>query len=127
MLLSLQKLASECVKEMKENEPMVITEEEQGRHDRATHCHICKKELNGDSVRDHDHITGKYRGPAHSSCNITFFSKRELPVVFHNLKGYDSHFILKQAFSLKCKDIWAIPNMEKFISFGWGKLKFIDS
>jgi hypothetical protein len=58
----------------------------------------------------------------------TSIEKRCLPIVFHNLKNYDSHFILQQAFSLKCKNIWAIPNnMEKFISFGWGKLKFIDS
>ena len=128
MLLSLQSLANKCVKEMKKNEPMVITPEEQEQHDKATHCHICNKELNGDSVRDHDHETGKYRGAAHSKCNINYFKRRCVPIVFHNLKNYDSHFIIKQAFSLKCKNIWAIPNNnEKFISFGWGPLKFIDS
>ena len=128
MLLSLQGLANKCVKEMKKNEPMNITPEEQEQHNKATHCHICNNELNGDSVRDHDHETGKYRGAAHSKCNINYFQRRRLPIVFHNLKNYDSHFLLQQAFSLKCRNIWAIPNNnEKFISFGWGELKFIDS
>ena len=53
-----------------------------------------------------------------------------LPIVFHNLKGYDSHIILKEAFEI-CgtdKNITAIPNsMEKFMTFGVGDIKFIDS
>ena len=37
----------------------------------ATHCWICEKELNGDKVLDHCHITGKYRGAAHKACNLS--------------------------------------------------------
>ena len=46
---------------------------------------------------DHCHITGKYRGSAHQDCNLILKldpSKFKVPVIFHNLRGYDSHFIM---------------------------------
>jgi len=47
-------------------------------------------------VRDHDHLTGGSRGAAHNSCNLKYSWRHyKLPVIFHNLKGYDSHLILK--------------------------------
>jgi hypothetical protein len=53
-------------------------------------------------------------------------------VVFHNLKGYDSHMIIKKAYEINNqlgnKKIDVIPNSyEKFMSFSIGDLKFIDS
>ena len=48
-------------------------------------------------VRDHCQITGKFRGSAHSKCNV------KIPVVFHNLKGYDGHFIMQQIGKTKRK------------------------
>ena len=33
-------------------------------------CRFCEKEILSDKVRDHCHLTGKYRGPAHNTCNI---------------------------------------------------------
>ena len=51
-------------------------------------------------------------------------------MVFHNLRGYDSHLIIKKAFEV-VKDgesINAIPNSgEKLMTFSIGNLKFIDS
>ena len=76
---------------------MVIIHEEEEKFNQATHCHICEKELKNDRVRDHDHITGKYRGAAHSECNINYNYKNvKIPVVFHNLRGYDSHLIMQE-------------------------------
>lgn len=50
-----------------------------------------------------------------------------IPVVFHNLKGYDGH-LLMQAMSRGNGEIKYIPNnMEKYISFSLGNLRFIDS
>ena len=49
-------------------------------------------------VRDHCHITGKYRGSAHQECNLKLRVNPEeikIPVIFHNLRGYDSHFIMQ--------------------------------
>src|ERR1044072_8576845 len=75
------------------------------------------QELNGDSVKDHCHITGKYRGPAHKDCNIQLQIKAgqmHIPVIFHNLSGYDSHIIMKGIGAMECPDdIEPIPyNME---------------
>ena len=56
-------------------------------------CHICKKQYRANDirVRDHCHITGKYRGSAHQDCNLKLrvdFKTYKLPVIFHNLKCY---------------------------------------
>ena len=46
-------------------------------------------------VRDHCHYTGKYRGAAHSICNLRYKVVKEIPVVFHNGSANDYHFIIK--------------------------------
>ncbi|XP_065640538.1 uncharacterized protein LOC136073101 [Hydra vulgaris] len=79
-------------------------------------CHICEKDLNEDRVRDHCHITGKYRGAAHSDCNLQFKVPKFIPVLFHNLSGYDSHLSIKKL--SEGRKINCIPNNEeKYISF----------
>lgn len=50
-------------------------------------------------MRDHCHITGKYRGSAHQDCSLKLRISAEnfkLPVIFHNSRGYDSHFIMQE-------------------------------
>ena len=50
-----------------------------------------------------------------------------IPVIFHNLKGYDGH-LLMQAMARVLGEIRCIPtNTEKYISFSLGNLRFIDS
>ena len=80
-----------------------MTEQETKYHVKATHCWVCEKELGNfktnPKVRDHCHFTGQYRGPAHKSCNLKLKTKpgvTKIPVVFHNLKGYDSHLIMQK-------------------------------
>ncbi|XP_073254267.1 uncharacterized protein [Porites lutea] len=53
-------------------------------------------ELKEDKVRDHCHFTGNYRGAAHNKCNLMCKKPRILPVIFHNLQGYDAHLFIKQ-------------------------------
>ena len=109
---------------------MYMTREDRQAHNRATTCHVCQKLLAGDSVRDHCHITGKYRGAAHNTCNLKLRLNPKttvIPVAFHNLRGYDSH-LLMQAISKVEGNISCIPNnTEKYISFSLGQLRFIDS
>ena len=99
-------------------------------HRTASRCHVCDKPLEGDSVKDHCHITGRYRGAAHSDCNLKLRLSPKtttIPVVFHNLRGYDSH-LLMQAISKVEGRMSCIPNnTEKYISFSLGQLRFIDS
>lgn len=95
------------------------------------YCHEALEVNNyRDAVKDHCHITGKYRGAAHNACNLKLRIKPQtmsIPVIFHNLKGYDSH-LLMQAMSRVTGQINCIPNnMEKYISFSLGNLRFMDS
>ena len=96
----------------------------------AETCHVCDKPLEGDSVRDHCHIMGEYRGAAHNACNLKLRlnpKTTSIPVVFHNLRGYDSHLLI-QAISKVEGRVSCIPNnTEKYISFSLGQLRFIDS
>ena len=143
--------------------PLKMTDEDNESFQRAKECHICKKPFGKDEdgvrnvggknikkvkiknvkVRDHCHVTGKYRGAAHASCNLNFKLTDKIPVVFHNLKGYDSHFIMQEIGNIAKKhiyfdeekkkyynvDINVIPyNMEKYLAFMLGyNLVFIDS
>ena len=50
-------------------------------------------------VRDHCHFTGKYRGFAHQECNLKLKlnpNNVKIPVIFHNLRGYDTYFIMQE-------------------------------
>ena len=83
------------------NKPLVMTEVDEQNFKTMDRCHICgEKYTDKDvSVRDHCHITGKFRDSAHQECNLKLRIKPEnikIPVIFHNLRGYDSHFIMQQ-------------------------------
>ena len=121
------------------NKPLKMTNEDEKSFQKATHCHICEKKYRVDDVpvRDHCHVTGKYRGSAHQTCNLKLKISAEnikIPVVFHNLKGYDSHFIMNELGELIKKGEENIKinviaqNAEKYMAFYIGKhLSFIDS
>ena len=124
-----------------------MTDADEDLFQKAVKCHICDiKYTNKDiRARDHCHITGKYRGSAHQDCNLKLKidpNKIKIPVIFHNLKGYDSHFIMQQIGKISKEhtytnkkgqkvqmDINAIPNnMEKYMAFMLGNhLVFLDS
>ena len=137
-----------CKKTMKTffNKPLKMTKEDEEEFEKAKECHICDKKYTEKDirVRDHCHITGKYRGSAHQDCNLKLRINPEeikIPVIFHNLRGYDCHFIMQEigaivknnTYTKKGKeikmDINAIPNnMEKYMAFMLGNhLTFIDS
>ena len=73
---------------------LIMTAEQNEEVERSNICWICGRLINSDEkVRDHCHITGKYRGEPHWNCNINLKINKNVPVIFHNLKGYDSHII----------------------------------
>ena len=111
----------EDVKAIANIEPkeMIFTEEDIEQFNKASDCWICGESLGNDRVRDHCHFTGRYRGPAHNSCNLKYRKPKSVSVFFHNLSGYDSHlFIKKLGSSDEKENIDCIPNNEeKYISF----------
>ncbi|XP_073962457.1 uncharacterized protein [Choristoneura fumiferana] len=101
--------------------------------DNSEPCHICGELFKENEVYviDHCHLTGAVRGRAHNSCNVNFKLPRFIPVIFHNLSGYDGHLFIKELSKSK-GEIHCIPyNKEKYISFskrvGKITLRFIDS
>ena len=64
-------------------------------YDNSTNCHIYNEELGEDRVRDHCHLSGKFRGAAHEVCNLKYKVPTFFSVVFHNLYGYDSYLFIK--------------------------------
>ena len=127
----LSKLLTNIIDE--EAKPMNLTPADLEKIKHQTICHICQKKLGTGFVRDHDHITGLFRSLAHASCNLkyrprknNFSSQYFIPIFFHNLRGYDSHFIIKEL--KQCHKTHVIANsMEKYISFSINNLKFVDS
>ena len=75
-----------------------MSAEDEERFQLRNICWICEKlfDVGDNKVRDHCHITGKYRGSAHWSCIINFKLTKDVPVIFPNLKGYDSHLIMQE-------------------------------
>ncbi|XP_054718997.1 uncharacterized protein LOC129228343 [Uloborus diversus] len=98
--------------------PMVLSPQEEMNFKTAAQCHICGGRLGSDRVRDHDHLTGRYRGAAHRACNLKYRVRKMIPVIFHNLKNYDAHHIVKTLGDFPGYEYSVIPtNMEKYISF----------
>ena len=163
----------DCRRIVKEEfqKPLNMTVQNEIDFQNSTVCHICERKFNEqamskrlsqksdnplkEKVRDHCHITGEYRGAAHRDCNLKWAispQKLKIPVIFHNLKGYDCHFIMQNLGKLINEDsVYDInefeepdgevhevkssinisviaSNFEKYMGFRLGKhLTFIDS
>ena len=96
-----------------------LTKEQTVEFVTAKECHICFKKFSPKDrkVRDHCHYTGKYRGAAHSSCNLRYRIPDYIPVVFHNLAGYDAHLFIKELAKHTTKIGVIAKNTENYISF----------
>ena len=131
-----------------------LTHEENNFYNEQEICYICKEKfcmdkddkdyINRKKVKDHCHYTGKFRGAAHSKCNLNYKVQKEIPIIIHNA-SYDTHFIINQlAIEFKGELNCIGDNMEKYITFSVPikkevnnydgkkktityKLKFIDS
>ena len=94
MVRQLHKLSSHI-----NRNPMSISEAQQADFDKCKTCPRCQKPFDDakhKKVRDHCHISGQYRSPLCHTCNSRLRLKRRLlPIIFHNLKGYDAHMIIR--------------------------------
>ena len=111
---SLEKDIREIHKKFRKAASQRYNFEERKHFRQSQECWICKKGFAVDKIRDHCHYTGKYRGAAHSECRK---KPNFIPVVFHNLSGYDSHLFIRNLGATE-GNINCIPNNEeKYISF----------
>ena len=79
-------------------------------------------------VRDHCHYTGKFRGAAHSICNLRYKTPKEIPVVFHNGSTYDYYFIVNQLAKEFNDQVECLgENTEKYITFSVPVKKELDN
>jgi len=130
VLVDLSKFIGNKIKNKPEVMRLTSKEIEQHRH--ATKCYLCGGEFkdnehNKQKCMDHCHITGSYRGPAHRDCNYHLKDKIKIPVIAHNSKGYDAHFIFQAIESIaeKITEIQVIPETnEKYKTF---KFKIISN
>jgi len=142
--------------------PLNLSEEEEKQFQQATKCYLCNEILKDaknkdDKVRDHCHITGKYRGAAHNACNLALkykmchatgcnekeknkfhvCKKFTISCVLHNLTGYDSKYIMKAIYKLcekrnldmNNRDVCSIiaKSKEKISAIYFLGINFIDS
>lgn len=127
-------------KTLGEIEPLIMNEKTEQQFQDATNCYVCKRKFTDKLVkcRDHDHIgindqvnssdDSNYRGAACQRCNLNLQHPAFIPVYFHNLRNFDARLLLTEAGKYKDKKITCIPNnMEKYIPFTLGKLRFLDS
>ena len=146
-----KKLKKRAMKINYEKREMIpLTKEENKSYKDQEACHICKEKFcvdkddenykNRKKVKDHCHYTGKFRGAAHSKCNLNYKVPKDIPIIIHNA-SYDTHFIINQLAEEFKGELNCIgENMEKYITFSVPikkecddgktitcKLRFIDS
>ena len=114
------------------NIDIIMTQEDENDYRNDNVCRFCEKEKLSDKVRDHCHLTGKYRGPAHNTCNINVSQQQInfIPFIFHNFSKYDCHMFFKKLVDMKNDKVKfdIIPKTnEEYISVTYGCIRFIDS
>ena len=147
----LKELATKIIN-YEEKDMIPLTDNENKFYEEQKECHICQKEFCYDKnekkkfkiyqkVRDHCHYTGKFRGAAHSICNLDCKVSKEIPIKIHNGSTYDYHFLIKElAEEFKGQFECFRENTEKYTPFSVPikkendndktityKIKFIDS
>ena len=115
------------------NKNLVMSAKDERRFQSSNKCWIHNKLFvaKDNKVRDHCHIAG---GSAYWSCNINLRLTKEVPVIFHNLRGYNSHLIMQEIGKFDVK-VNTIPNgLEKYMAFTInnnlvfiGSMQFINS
>ena len=111
----------------KKKEMIQLTYEENKSYKEQEVCHISKKKFCMDEhdenykkrrkVKDHCHYTGKFRGAAHSNCNLKYKVLKHIPIIIHNASYY-THFIINKLAEEFKGDLDCIgENMENTLLF----------
>jgi len=115
------------------NIPITMSSEDKKNFVMAKRCHFCLRAFSLhhfiEKVRDHSHLSGKYRFALCSRCNLTHAKLRpKVIVILHGLCNYDSHFIIQKLNRYPDNLLKVIPRSgEKYLSFSIGDVMFKDS
>ena len=112
------------------NKNLIMSEEEEHLFQQSNSCWICKKLIDNDDekVRDHCHVTGKFRGATHWSCSINLQLIKKFSLIFHNLRSCDSHLSFDELKKFDGKIDVITNRLEKHMTFCLNKnLVFIGS
>ncbi|XP_060868899.1 uncharacterized protein LOC132943807 isoform X2 [Metopolophium dirhodum] len=131
---SIVDIAKKIEELLKTNIPIIFTGEQRKTHELCNNCNLCKTKFSRENhkVADHCHLSGKFRQSLCNTCNLKLQTPNFVPVFFHNLSNYDSHFIVTRL-GYDTNSISVIPNSEeKFITFSKYisnsfTLRFIDT
>ena len=130
-LRRLVELESICLDVLYDSKRLVMLSSEESDYQAARLCYLCSKEFEGKNikVRDHDHVTGRFRGAAHQRCNLLLRRQYKIPIFLHNFRGYDCHVLIAALGLHKDRKITVIgQGMEKYLTLGFGDhLVFKDS
>ena len=119
-----------CSKVMKKNfnKKFVMTKEDSEDIENSTKIYICDNAyVDSDlKARNHCHITGKYIISVHRDCDINVKWNHKVPVVFHNLKNYDSHLIMQELRKFNLKINFLINVFQKYTSFNISRVWYFS-
>jgi hypothetical protein len=130
-LRRLRELESLCLDVLYCSKRLVMLPVEEASYQAAKVCYLCSQDFQGTNikVRDHDHVTGRFRGAAHQRCNLLLRKQYKIPIFLHNFRGYDCHVLVAALGLHKDRKITVIgQGMEKYLTLGFGDhLIFKDS
>ena len=111
---------------------VIMSEEDEEDYRNNNSCRFCEKNIESDKVRDHCHLSGNYKGPAHNVCSINVKQKDSnfIPFAFHNFSNYDCHMFFKRLVDLRKDKVKfkTLPKTnEEFVAVKYGCIRFIDS
>ena len=109
-----------------------MTEEDEEDFEIINICRFFEIKIESDKVRDHCHLTGKNRGPAHKKCNINVTQDQInfIPFIFHTFTNYDCHLFYTKLVNKKNDKVnfKILPKTNgEFISVSYGCIGVIDT
>ena len=111
---------------------IIMTEEDEEDFKKGNFCRLRENKVSIDKVRDHCHLTGKYRRPAKNTCDIKVTQQQGIiiPFISHNFSNYDCHIFFKRLVDLKNDKLKLkiFPKADEgYISVRCGCVRLIDS